>query len=322
MNKKALLTGVAGFVGSHMAAYLLKKGFQVIGIDNMSQGFERNLTELKSNKNFSFHNIDVCNFDAMMKVSENLTHIVHLAAFKIPRYGGALDTLRINTKGTENVLEIARQKENIKVLFSSTSDIYGKNPNLPFNEESSSVVGSPKVKRWSYAVSKMFDEQMCFAYAEAYAIPVTVIRYFGGFGPHQNPSWWGGPQAAFMAAILDGKTIEIHGDGLQTRSFTYIDDMIEGTYQALVHENSDNDVFNIGDDREINILDFAQKVWEATGQDGKVPVEMIPYETFGRYEDVRRRVPDISKTQKILGFRAKTNLEEALKRTFEWQKNL
>ena len=322
MNKKALLTGVAGFVGSHMAAYLLKKGFQVIGIDNMSQGFERNLTELKSNKNFSFHNIDVCNFDAMMKVSENLTHIVHLAAFKIPRYGGALDTLRINTKGTENVLEIARQKENIKVLFSSTSDIYGKNPNLPFNEESSSVVGSPKVQRWSYAVSKMFDEQMCFAYAEAYAIPVTVIRYFGGFGPHQNPSWWGGPQAAFMAAILDGKTIEIHGDGLQTRSFTYIDDMIEGTYQALVHENSDNDVFNIGDDREINILDFAQKVWEATGQDGKVPVEMIPYETFGRYEDVRRRVPDISKTQKILGFRAKTNLEEALKRTFEWQKNL
>ncbi len=322
MKLKALVTGVAGFVGSHMAYKLMDEGFEVVGIDNLSQGFERNISPLKKLEGFSFHQVDVRDLDGLHKVSEGISHIVHLAAYKIPRYGGALDTLHINTKGTENCLELACQKEGVKVLFSSTSDIYGKNPDLPFNEESSSVVGSPKVKRWSYAISKMFDEQLCFAYHEAYDIPISVVRYFGGYGPHQNPSWWGGPQAAFMAAILEGKTIEIHGDGLQTRSFTYIDDMVQGTYLALVHDNSHNNVFNIGDCREITILDLAQKVWEVAGQSGDVPVDMIPYENFGRYEDVRRRVPDIAKAQSQLGFQPQMSLEKGLKITFEWQRQL
>lgn len=323
MSKVVLVTGVAGFVGSNFAKRLIDEGHRVIGIDNMSQGFQRNITSLLNEEGFQFHNVDVRDLDGLKKAAEGITDIVHLAAYKIPRYGGALDTLTINTKGTEHMLEIAREKEGVKVVFSSTSDIYGRNPDVPFSEESASVIGSPQVKRWSYAVSKMFDEQLCFAYAEAYDMPVSVVRYFGGYGPHQNPSWWGGPQAAFMAKILEGETIEIHGDGLQTRSFTYIDDLVEGTYLTMMKDEATGDVFNIGDDREINILQLAQMVWEAAGRSGDVPVDMIPYEHFDkRYEDVRRRVPILEKSERILGFKPRGVLEEDLKTTFAWQQKL
>ena len=322
MSLKVLITGVAGFVGSHMARRLLDEQCEVVGVDNLSQGFESNLKELRDRDGFRFYCIDVQNKEDLFRISQDVTHIVHLAAFKIPRYGGALDTLQVNTRGTENCLEIARHKEGVKVLFSSTSDIYGCNTELPFHEESTSVIGSPQIKRWSYAVSKMFDEQLCFAYHEAYNIPITIVRYFGGYGPHQNRCWKGGPQAAFMKAILEEKIIEIHGDGLQTRSFTFIDDIIQGTYLALVHKNAMNEIFNIGDCREVSILDLAQKVWETAGKKGKVPVKMVPYESFGRYQDVRHRVPDISKAQKLLGFRARTSLEDGLKKTFAWQRSL
>lgn len=321
MKGIVLVTGAAGFVGSNLIEKLLNHQYKVIAVDNLSQGFLRNIEEFEANPLFEFHEVDVRNLSVLKKVAAPATHIAHLAAYKIPRYGNALDTLMVNSKGTEHVLEIAKEI-GAKVLFSSTSDIYGKNPELPFSEESNSVIGSPSVRRWSYAISKMFDEQLCFAYRDAYDLPVTIVRYFGGYGPKQNPSWWGGPQAAFMEAILTGKTIEIHGDGKQTRTFTYIDDMVEGTFLALTNDQANGEVLNIGAGHEITILDLANLVWEVSGRVGSVDLEMIPYENFGKYEDVRRRIPDTSKAKKILGFEAKTGLAEGLHKTYEWQKKL
>src|SRR5262249_40677631 len=146
-------------------------------------------------------------------VELELDCIVHLAAFKIPRYGKAIETLRINYRGTENALDLA-VRANCKCVLASTSDVYGRSPQLPFSEREDCVIGSSKVARWSYAVSKLFDEHLGFAYRDSYGIPVTALRFFGSYGPNQPLSWWGGPPPVFIAAALEGRELPVHGDGL------------------------------------------------------------------------------------------------------------
>jgi UDP-glucose 4-epimerase len=249
--------------------------------------------------------------------------LVHLAAFKIPRYGKAIDTLRINYKGIENVLESARQV-GCKCVVASTSDVYGRNPKLPFHEDDDSVLGSSKVARWSYAVSKLFDEHFAFAYQESFGIPVTVLRFFGSYGPRHHLSWWGGPQAVFIDAVLNDRELPIHGDGLQTRSFTYVSDTVDGIYAAMVKPEANGEIFNIGSTHEITILELAKTIKRLSKSPGELKLKFVPYESFTgrRYEDVRRRVPDVSRCERILGVKAKVALEEGLMRTIEWQRNL
>ncbi len=321
MMKKVLVTGVAGFVGSNLSQSLLAKGYHIIGIDNFSQGEKRNLTSLVKESRFEFHEGDVCDPLFIEKVGRAADFIVHLAAFKIPRYGGTLNTLTINTEGTKNILELSR-KTQAKVVFSSTSDVYGKNPNIPFSEDSSCVVGSPTVRRWAYAVSKMFDEQLCFAYAEEFKIPVSIVRYFGGYGPNQKLSWWGGPQSVFIDCALQGKSLTIHGDGLQTRSFIYVSDLVAGTIMTMESDRSLGQVYNIGNPEEISILDLAKMIWKMVRSDDPV-IEFIPYQSFSKnYEDVPRRVPNIQKSKDELGFEPKISLKDGLLQTVEWQRKV
>src|SRR3989338_226312 len=277
--KKVFITGVAGFVGSNLAKELLRRKYEVIGLDNYSQGFERNIESLLNIPSFHMHIGDVRDGALLKDLAKDVDGIFHLAAFKIPRYGHALDTLTINSKGTENVLEAARQNK-CKVVFSSTSDVYGKNPMLPFHEESDSVLGETSIKRWSYAASKIFDEHLCFAYAEEYGFPITIVRYFGGYGPHQNTTWWGGPQAVFIERALSKQKIPIHGDGKQTRSFTFISDMVEGTILAFEKKSANGQVLNIGHDREISILVLAQMIWRMICLQEEPLIEWIPYQQF------------------------------------------
>ena len=190
MPKTILITGVAGFLGSNLAADLVGHGHNVIGLDNLSMGRLDNLTPLLSDPRFVFFKRDVTDPAAFADVDIDLDCVVHLAAFKIPRYGNAIDTLRINYRGTENALELAVRAE-CKCVLASTSDVYGRNPKLPFAEGDESVIGSSKVARWSYAVSKLFDEHLGFAYQDSYGIPVTALRFFGSYGPRQPLSWWG-----------------------------------------------------------------------------------------------------------------------------------
>lgn len=316
---RIMVTGVAGFIGSNLTEYLLQRQHEVIGLDNMSQGEPLNMERFKEHENFTFHQEDIMNYDAVADLSSDCDAIVHLAAYKIPRYSDALDTLHINAFGTDNIAKAA-SKHGIKVVAASTSDVYGKNPDVPFAETSNLVMGSPDVRRWAYAISKMYEEQLLFAYHERYDIPVVLMRFFGGYGPNQNLTWWGGPQSVFINKALDNEVIPIHGDGLQTRSFTYVSDHVNGITRCVELDEANNQVFNIGNNYEITIRDLAYLIWRLVhGSDAEAKVEFIPYETFGKYEDVRRRIPDKTRSKEVLGFEAQVPLEEGLKRTIQWQ---
>ncbi len=319
MKKTIVVTGAAGFIGSHLCDVLLAQHFKVVAIDNLSMGKRENLFRCLKNKDFLFHKIDVTNRKDMMSVGCHFQTIVHLAAYKIPRYGNAIETAKTNTLGAFNALELAR-RAGAKAVLASTSDVYGKNPNVPFHEESDSVLGPSTVQRWTYAASKLFTEHLAFAHQNAFGFPVSIARFFGSYGPRQHPSWWGGPQAVFINAVLRGQEIEIHGDGMQTRSFCYISDTIDGLIRLIKNDKANGGIFNIGSVQEITILDLARLIKRISGVPGKFKIKFVPYKNFGKYEDVRRRVPNIIKARTLLNFRPKMSLRDGLKKTIEWQK--
>ncbi|MHA2088207.1 MAG: NAD-dependent epimerase/dehydratase family protein [Promethearchaeota archaeon] len=319
--QKILVTGVAGFLGSNLLDKLLEDGHQVVGIDNLSMGRIENIRNNQDNKLFKFIQNDITLSETFDGLDTDFNCIVHLAAFKIPRYGKAIDTLLINSKGTEHVLEFAKNYK-IKCVLASTSDVYGVSPDLPFKEDGHCIVGPSTIPRWSYAVSKLFDEHMALAYQDAYEFPVCLLRFFGSYGPRQHLSWWGGPQSVFIEAVLNDKEIPIHGDGLQTRTFTFVTDTVAGIHAAILKEEANGGIFNIGANREITILDLAKLIKELSNTPGELKIKFTPYESFtgGKYEDVRRRVPDTSLCEKLLGVKAALELEKGLSKTIEWQK--
>lgn len=309
-------------MGSNLARVLLERSYNVLGLDNLSQGFKRNIEPFLNNKNFEFIKGDVRSEKTVDRLVRGVDCIVHLAAYKIPRYGNAMDTLMTNSRGTRITLEAAR-RNNAKYIFASTSDVYGKHPDLPFEEDGDILLGHSKVKRWAYAVSKLFDEHLCFAYEEKYGLKVCVLRFFGSYGPNQNLTWWGGPQSVFINAALKNEPMEIHGDGKQTRSFTYIDDTIDGIIRAIERKESEGEIFNIGNNKEISILDLAKLIWRLVRGNSKPKIKFIPYSRFSEsYQDVKRRLPSIDKAKKLLGFNPKVDLKQGLLRTIEWQRKL
>ncbi|MBU0764621.1 MAG: NAD-dependent epimerase/dehydratase family protein [Bacteroidetes bacterium] len=320
--KKILITGVAGFIGSNLAARLLAEGCHITGIDNMSYGEERNIAPLRLNKGFTFVYGDITNPLLLKDYKADI--IVHLASQKIPRYSNALKTLDENYTMLKNVVNKCLI-DKCKVMYASTSDVYGKNNNLPFTEESDLVLGHPAIKRWAYALSKIYGEQYIIANHEEYSMEFTIARLFGSYGPNHNLTWWGGPQSVFIAKAFRNEPLEIHGDGSQTRTFTYVDDTVEALMHCILHEKSKNEIFNVGSrpDEEISILDLGKLIWKLVNGPGAEPkTEFIPYRTFGKYEDVPRRVPCIDKISSFFGYEPKVSLEEGLRRTIWWQRSL
>ncbi|MEO7834843.1 MAG: NAD-dependent epimerase/dehydratase family protein [Ginsengibacter sp.] len=317
---KILITGAAGFIGSNLTSRLLEKGHSVIGIDNLDYGFLRNIEDLKKNPNFKFIVGDIANPLILKDVNADI--IVHLASQKIPRYTTALRTLEENYLMLRNVVQKCVLNKS-KIIFASTSDVYGKNPNIPFNENSDLVMGPTTVKRWSYALSKIYGEQYIIANKDEFDLIYTITRFFGSYGPHQNLTWWGGPQSVFIEKAFKQEPIEIHGDGSQTRTFTYIEDTINALLLCIENNNSDNQIFNTGGKSgEISINDLAILIWKLVNGENSTPkINYIPYSTFGNYEDVMRRVPDISKLCSVLNFKPQWDLQKGLKATIEWQKN-
>ncbi len=319
-----LVTGCAGFLGSNLVERMLAAGHEVVGVDNLSMGLIGNLAEFQGDPRFRFVHGDVTDPAVLAGLGSGFEAIVHLAAFKIPRYGKAIDTLKINYRGTENALELARRL-GCKLVLASTSDVYGRNPILPFSEEGSDcVIGSSKSPRWAYAVSKLFDEHLALAYQDAYGFPVTALRFFGSYGPKQPLSWWGGPPPVFIDCVLSGKPVPVHGDGSQTRSFTYVTDTVEGIYQATVRPEANGEIINIGSTQETTMLDLARRIKRLSGTPGELKVEFVPYASFtGRkYEDVMRRVPDVALCERLLGVRANVDIDDGLARTIEWQRGV
>ena len=320
MSETVLVTGAAGFLGSNLSRVLLDAGHAVRGVDNLSQSTMLNVEPLLEESRFRFAREDVRDEAAMRKQAEGASVIVHLAAFKIPRYGNALDTLLVNTHGTESMLQAAAAAK-ARLVFASTSDVYGKNPRLPFAETDDLYLGETSVKRWAYATSKILDEHLCFAYQQERGVPVTILRFFGSYGPGQNRTWWGGPQSVFIAAALRGEEMDVHGDGQQTRSFTYVDDTVDGIVRAAFSERAVGEIFNIGNTKPVTIHALAEMVWRLAGT-GEPKIHRVSYQAFGRYEDARARVPEIGKAREVLGFEPRVGLEEGLRRTIVWQRSV
>lgn len=319
-----LVTGAAGFLGSNLVEKLLAEGHSVIGIDNLSMGNIANLDFATGNDRFRLIEADAMDAKVFESIKDPVDVAVHLAAFKIPRYGKAIDTLKINYYCTENILEFSRNR-NIKCVLASTSDVYGRNPKVPFSEASSdSVIGSSLSPRWGYAVSKLFDEHLALAYQDAYGFPVTLLRFFGSYGPRMHLSWWGGPPPVFIDAVLNDAVIPIHGDGKQTRSFTFVSDTVAGIYASIIRDEANGEVLNIGSKEEVTILELAQRIKTVSGTPGELKIEFIPYESFSgkKYEDVMRRVPDTSHSEKVLGVKSQVSLDEGLAKTIEWQRRV
>ncbi len=287
--------------------------------DDLSYGFEKNIEHLSEDPDFSFHHSDVCDLGTLNKAAAGAHMIFHLAARKIPRYGQALSTLKINNEGTKNVFAAAKE-HGCRVILASTSDVYGKG-NPPFKETDDLLVGRSDSRRWSYAVSKIFDEHLALAYFAEENLPVVILRFFGSYGPRHHRSWWGGPQSVFIDQALKDEKMTIHGDGSQTRSFTYIDDLVSGVVAAAESEGAAGEIINLGSDEEISILKLAETINDLIRPGIQPQLEFVPYESFGgKYEDVKRRIPDLTKAENILGFRWKMKLVDGLRKTIEWQK--
>lgn len=303
-----------------MTLALLNDGDEVIGIDNFSFGERRNMAAFESRPEFTFREVDLAEPGALDGLTAET--IVHLASHKIPRYTSAFKTLATNSKMLNAVITKAHSDE-AHLVFASTSDIYGKNPDLPYKETSNSVLGPTTVKRWAYATSKIYSEQLIQAWHQDFGLRYTIMRFFGSYGPNQNRTWWGGPQSVFIEKILKGEPLEVHGDGQQTRTFTYVDDTVQGIVRCITKPEAMNDIFNIAGepDMEICILDLANLIGELMEED-RPQIDLIPYETFGNYEDVRRRVPCIDKIKEKLGYQPATALRDGLIKTIAWQRGV
>ena len=316
MNRVGI-TGAAGFIGSHLSDRLLAEGVEVIGVDDLSYGSLANLEHALGNPGFRLEQFDCTNRRKLRATFDGCDAIVHLAAQKIPRYGGALMTLEANVAGVNAACSAALTLD-ADLVIASTSDVYG-NAEVPFKEDGNLVLGPPTTRRWAYAVSKLYDEHVALALAEERGLKVTILRLFGSYGPRNHPSWWGGPQAAFMETMLDGGTIEIHGDGRQIRTFTYVTDTVDGFVRALRTPEARGEVINIGGTQPTQILDLAQLVQTTLGLPLPLRAKFVPYESMpGRYQDVLNRVPDTTKARRLLGFEAKIPLDKGLAYTAEW----
>ncbi len=318
MNKQILITGVAGMIGSHLAEELLAKGYMITGIDDLSYGSLENLSGSLSSANFKFYRVSILDFETLKILAKDVGTIIHLAAVKkISEKDISLPTLMVNTKGTENVLEAAKMW-GCKVVFASTSDVYGMSPDLPLNENGDLLIGPSMIKRWSYAVSKLYGEQLAFGYYNDHKVPVVVIRYFGGFSPRSSFAWSGGHVPIFIRAILNDEEVIVHGDGTQTRSMGFVTDLVNATILALENEKAIGELINIGNDEELSVIDTAKLIHEIANTGKKLKIKFVPMsEVFGKYKDIQRRIPDLQKAKTILGYAPKVKLRDAIQITLD-----
>jgi UDP-glucose 4-epimerase len=311
------ITGAAGFIGANLCERLLAEGYEVVGVDDLSYGSVANLAGIFDHPRFRFEVLDCTHRRELHRAFEGCDQIAHLAAKKIPRFGGTLSTLEINVAGVNAAAAVALSL-GADLIVTSTSDVYGQ-ATPPFAEDDPIVLGPPTCRRWAYAVSKLYDEHFSLAMADERGLKVTILRLFNAYGPKNHLSWWGGPVVTFVEALLAGKPMEIHGDGRQTRTFTYVDDTVDGFVRALQTPAARGEVINVGGTETVTILELAQRIQTAMGIQGPLRANFLPYEALpGNYQDVRERVPDTTKARRILGFEARIGLDEGLARSIAW----
>ena len=312
-NKKTILiTGGAGFIGSHLAEKLLQGGQEVWVIDNLSTGSLKNLRHLKRNQKFHFVRGSVLEKRPMGKLIRKADQIYHLAASVGVKtiMERPLESFLNNIKGTETVLDLAL-KRRVPVLLTSSSEVYGKNDGLPFKEESDRVYGSAYSDRWGYALSKAGDEFLALAYFRQKKLPVVVVRLFNVIGPRQSEAY-GMVVPRFVKQALSGKPITIYGNGYQSRCFADIEDVTEGLIKLINHPKAIGQIFNLGSEEEITIKALARKI--KTLARSQSPLTYVPYSrAYGSgFEDMTHRQPDLSRIKKVIKYKPQYTLEQSL----------
>ncbi|MBW2066849.1 MAG: GDP-mannose 4,6-dehydratase [Deltaproteobacteria bacterium] len=317
---RVLITGGAGFIGSHLAEKLIDQGHEVFIIDNLWTGKLENLKGIQDNEGCHVVIDTILNESVMNELIFKADQIYHLAAAVGVRniMDNPVETLEINVKGTETVLRLANRFKK-KVLIASTSEIYGKHSNHSLKEDDNRVLGTVKKRRWAYACSKTLDEFMALAYFDEKKLPVVIARLFNTVGPRQTGRY-GMVLPSFVQSALLGKPITVYGDGTQSRSFTHVHDVTDALIKLMNKPEAEGDVFNVGNDHEVSIKDLAYKVKEMTGS--KSEIEYIPYEkAYGPgFEDMERRCPNIEKIRKMIGFEPKHNLEDIIQSVIDYFK--
>jgi nucleoside-diphosphate-sugar epimerase len=314
---RVLITGGAGFVGSHLAEALLERGDEVFVLDNLSTGSIDNIAHLKSEPRFHYTIDSITNEPLLAEMIDTCDTVVHLAAAVGVKLivEAPVHTIETNVHGTEVVLKHANKKKKL-VLIASTSEVYGKSAEVPFKEDADLVLGPSEKQRWAYACSKLIDEFLALAYWKERKLPVIIVRLFNTVGPRQTGRY-GMVIPNFVRQALAGQPITVFGDGTQSRSFTYVGDVVRAMI-ALVNEPAAvGHVFNIGHGAEIAINQLAEKVKTLTSSGSEIV--HIPYDRAyeSGFEDMPRRAPDITKLQSLIGFRPTVELDEILTRVIE-----
>ena len=315
---KALITGGAGFLGSHLAERLLADGDEVFVIDNLSTGAIENIESLKTHPDFHYTIETIMNEPVTAELVDRADIIFHLAAAVGVKLivESPVNTIETNVHGTENILKLANKKGK-KVLVASTSEVYGKSVEFPFLEDADLVMGPTTKGRWSYACSKAIDEFLALAYYKEKKLPVLIVRLFNTVGPKQTGQY-GMVIPSFVKQALTGSPITVFGDGNQSRCFTDVADVVQALIDLAEHPEAVGEVFNIGSGQEVTILELAQKVKELTGSQSEIV--FVPYDEAYEegFEDMQRRVPDISKVQKLTGYEPTFTLKQTLERVIDF----
>ena len=314
---KALVTGGAGFIGSHLAQRLLEDGHDVMVLDNLSTGSIENIGHLKGRAGFSYNIDSVTNESLLAELIDRSDVVFHLAAAVGVKLivEQPVHTIETNVHGTEVVLKHANKKKKL-VVIASTSEVYGKSTDVPFREAADLVLGPSDKHRWAYACSKLIDEFLALAYWKEKKLPVIIVRLFNTVGPRQTGQY-GMVLPTFVRQALAGQPITVFGDGTQSRSFTYVADVVEALVRLTGEKRAIGGVFNIGNTGEVSIKDLAQRVKSMTGSCS--PIQYIPYDQAyeAGFEDMPRRVPDISKIRALVAYEPKVELEEIIRSVIE-----
>src|SRR5579862_6586382 len=311
---RVLITGGAGFIGSHLAERLLERGDEVMVMDNLSTGSIENIRHLKQHDRMHYFLEPIENRQLLAELVDEADVVFHLAAAVGVRLivESPVRTIETNVNGTQLVLETACKKRKL-VFIASTSEVYGKNVNVPFREDADLVLGPTTKGRWSYAASKALDEFLALSYWKEKKLPVIVVRLFNTVGPRQTGRY-GMVLPNFVKAALEDETISIYGDGKQSRCFCDVRDTVEGLVRLMNTDRSIGEVVNVGNTEEITIEGLAQLVRQRTGSTS--PIEFVPYDQAYEpgFEDMMRRVPCVDKLHELTGFRPQTSLNEIIDR--------